>query len=109
MCFFLQYVFKLTILKTTFLLDSALVCSPVFDEATGNTSVVGRKDKLGATVSLDSSQSLLDPSLKASLLHHSCFLQSKKEMRILEGSMCKLEQGCFLGGGMERRTLPCAK
>lgn len=56
--FFLQYVFKLTIMKTTFfLLDSALVCSPVFDEAIGNTSVVGRKDKLGAIVSLDSSQS----------------------------------------------------
>ena len=64
----MQYVLKLNIMKTTFsLVDSTLVCSPVLDEATGNTLVVRRKDKLGALVGLSSVSLFLDPSLKAFL------------------------------------------
>lgn len=68
----LQYVFKLTIMKTTSsLLASTLDCSPVFDETIGSTTVVERKDRLGAIVGLNSSQScfFLDPGLKASLFY----------------------------------------
>lgn len=62
---------------TSSLLASTLDCSPVFDETIGNTVVVERKDRLGAIVGLNSSESFLDPGLKASLFHITVGLFSK--------------------------------
>lgn len=51
--------------KQLFLLvDSTLDSSPVPDEATGNILVVERKDKLGALVILEFSQSFSGPKPK---------------------------------------------
>ena len=86
----LQCVFKLTIVKTTSsLLASTLDCSPVSDEATGSTVVVERKDRLGAIVSLESSQSFLDPSLKASLFYITVGLFSKGKQREFWNAQCE--------------------
>lgn len=76
---FLQYVLTLNVMKTTFsLVDSTLVCSPVLDKAMGNTLVVGRKDKLGALVGLEFSQSFYGPKPKGiTFLYHNWMLQSK--------------------------------
>lgn len=92
-------------MKTTFsLADSTLVCSPVLDEAIGNTLEVVRKDKVGGLVGLELSLSFFGVKCKViSFLYRSWALQSKKAGKILEGSSWKAKQGCFLGRLTERR------
>lgn len=85
--------------KQLFLLvDSTLDSSPAPDEATGSIWVVER-DKLGALVILQFSQSCSGPKPGGSSL--------SELWSFLQDSSCKAKQGCFLSE-RRRRTPLCA-